>query len=874
MELKSYQRAVIKDLTRYLELLNETRNSAAAYTRLWQEKSMPVGLGGLPRYQEVIPGVPTLCFKVPTGGGKTYLACNSIRPIFDALPATKARAVVWLVPSDAILTQTVKCLKDPNHPYRQKINVDFGGRVTVYTKQELLNGQNFNLTAITEQLSVMVLSYDSFRGRGKEGLKAYQENSALAAISQGLGKPQQPIENADETALFQVINQLSPLVIVDESHHARSELSLEMLKNFNPCFVLDLTATPKKQSNIISYVDAVQLKRENMVKLPVIVYNRDNQGEVLADAVDLRRRLEELAVQEEAKGGRYIRPIVLFQAQPRGKEDSTTFEKLRDRLVEAGIPAGEIAIRTADVNELKNIDLLSQNCPIRYIITVNALKEGWDCPFAYILASLANKTSKVDVEQILGRILRLPNTRKNNATALNISYVLTSSNDFDTTVKGIVNGLYNAGFSDRDYREAAPATVPPTPQPEFEQTAIQPQNPPQEEKPDEEYLDFDPAAVGRAIEARESDTQEGENLADMLAVAERTGQEYEQTVEQSGDPVTDDLPWEVRDMVKRYPVKPEFLTDVESICIPQFFHVIPQTLFTDGNFELLSKEQLAEGFTLKGKPYAIDFGTADDEIAEVDVREQEGGLPKVFKMSDESQQYFKEYFNSLPPESRVRQCKDMMFHQLNKMDQVDAGELRAYVDRIVGDMDRDQLAAMEKSPLGFANKIKAQIEVLLTQHYREVFDRWLDTEKIVCRPSYRLPLEIHPARDTTPIGGSLYQAEEDVNNLERRLIMALTALPNVKWWHRNVERRGFCINGFINHYPDIMLMTQSGKIIMVETKGEHLKNDDSREKIALGKAWQNAAGSQYRYYMVFEDGVEPLSGAANMNRFLKAIEAL
>ena len=412
----------------------------------WQEKSAP----SLGQYQDIMPGVPNLCFKVPTGGGKTFLACNAIRPIFDALPFTKTKAVVWLVPSDAILSQTVKALKDPSHDYRQKINADFGSRVEVYTKQELLNGQNFNPTAVTEQLSVMVLSYDSFRGRGKEGLKAYQENSNLEPFSKALGKPEFPIEKADETALFQIINQLSPLVIVDESHHARSELSLEMLKNFNPCFVLDLTATPKKESNIISYVDAVQLKKENMVKLPVIVYNRDNQGEVLTDAIDLRNRLEELAQSRPEQSEQYIRPIVLFQAQPRGKEESTTFEKLRDKLVETGIPAEQIAIRTADVNELKNRDLLSPDCPIRYIITVNALKEGWDCPFAYILASLANKTSQVDVEQILGRILRLPHTTQHSRPALNMSYVLTSSNDFDQTVKQIIQGLNSAGFSDKD----------------------------------------------------------------------------------------------------------------------------------------------------------------------------------------------------------------------------------------------------------------------------------------------------------------------------------------------------------------------------------------------------------------------------------------
>ena len=322
MELKTYQRQVTADLNRYLELLGETRDYIASFRLFWQEKGAPT----LGIYQDVLPGVPNLCFKVPTGGGKTFLACNAVRPVFDALPFTKTKAVVWLVPSDAILTQTVKALKDPSHPYRQKIDVDFGGRVEVYTKQELLNGQNFNPTAVTEQLSIMVLSYDSFRGRGKEGLKAYQENSNLAAFAKVLGAPENPIEKADETALFQVINQLNPLVVVDESHHAQSELSIEMLANFNPCFVLDLTATPKKRSNIISYVDAVQLKAEHMVKLPVIVYNRDSQAEVLMDTIDLQDRLEEIAAAEYQNGGKYIRPIALFQAQPKGKEDATTFE--------------------------------------------------------------------------------------------------------------------------------------------------------------------------------------------------------------------------------------------------------------------------------------------------------------------------------------------------------------------------------------------------------------------------------------------------------------------------------------------------------------------------------------------------------------------
>ena len=879
MELKSYQKKVIADLTRYLELLNETQNYMTAFEQFWREKSAPA----LGRYQNVIPGVPNLCFKVPTGGGKTFIACNAVRPIFDALPATKTKAVVWLVPSDAILTQTAKALKDTSHPYRQKIDVDFGGRVEVYTKQELLNGQNFNPTAVTEQLSVMVLSYDSFRGRGKEGLKAYQENSNLAAFAKVLGKPDSPIEKADETALFQIINQLNPLVIVDESHHARSELSLEMLENFNPCFVLDLTATPKKESNIISYVDAVQLKNEHMVKLPVIVYNRDSQAEVLTDAIDLRNKLEEIANAEYAKTGKYIRPIALFQAQPKGKEDATTFEKLRDKLVDAGIPADQIAIRTADVNELKNVELMSPNCPIRYIITVNALKEGWDCPFAYILASLANKTSQVDVEQILGRILRLPHTSQHTQSALNMSYVLTSSNDFNNTVAHIVKGLNSAGFSDKDYRigESAKPQVPE--QPAEQITLPDQQGCPEMEPPletaEDDFSGLDGKSIGAELERRREQAQTPETApkADtMLDAAAEVEKAYTDAIQQTdNDPMMDNLPWEVRDKVKSFQVNPQFREDIETLQIPQFFLKVEQSLFTDGSFELLDKEMLAEGFTLKGKAYDIDFAAADDEIREIDVREQDGGLPKVFKMESAEQRYFKEWFNNLPPESRVRQCKEMMFNQLNKLNMVDAAELKAYIDRIVSDMDKAQLAAMEKAPLGYAAKIRAKIETLLESHYRENFERWLETERIVCKPYFRLRPSIHPATYTDIYARSLYAAEDgDMNKLEQKLIVELTALPNVRWWHRNIARQDFAINGFIKHYPDILIMTQSGKLICAETKGEHLKNDDSREKIALGQAWRTAAGKNFRYYMVFENEENLLPGAVSMSQFIDTVKAL
>ena len=187
----------------------------------------------------------------------------------------------------------------------------------------------------------------------------------------------------------------------------------------------------------------------------------------------------------------------------------------------------------------------------------------------------------------------------------------------------------------------------------------------------------------------------------------------------------------------------------------------------------------------------------------------------------------------------------------------------------------DELAAMEKAPLGYAAKIRAKIETLLEAHYRETFEKWLETERIVCKPYFRLRPSIHPATYTDIYARSLYAAEDgDMNKLEQKLIVELTALPNVRWWHRNIARQDFAINGFIKHYPDILIMTQSGKLICAETKGEHLKNDDSREKIALGQAWRTAAGKDFRYYMVFENDENLLPGAVSMSQFIDTVKAL
>ena len=873
MELKAYQKNVISDLSRFLALLTENGSASRAYNALWTEKNVNVGLGGLPYYHHNLQdGVPDVCFKVPTGGGKTFIAASSIKTIYDAMPTVTAKAVVWLVPSDAILNQTYAALSNPHHPYRQKIDVDFGGAVEVYSKAQLLNGQNFNPTTVTEQLSIFVLSYDSFRTSKKEGRKAYQENGNLATFPKLMQDKSVLLPDTDETALIQVIRSLNPVVIVDESHHATSALSVEMLENFNPCFVLDLTATPKKNSNVISFVDAAQLKKANMVKLPVIVYNRKSQDDVYADAINIRRKLEIQAQNEQKNTGRYIRPIVLFQAQPRVGAESTTYEKIKSTLIEAGIPKDEIAIKTGDKDELKHVDLLSPDCHVRYIITVNALKEGWDCPFAYVLATVANRTSAVDVEQILGRVLRLPYTQKNASDVLNISYVITSSADFGKTLDLVVSGLNNAGFSNKDYRakdiEDEPAMVP---KPEPLQLLI-----PSEEE--SEIPEVDTSDLRQRIEQtlKQTDVASKETIEadELLSVALAKNDEYEEKVNSSTETAIDLAPMEVRDKMNSFRINDAFVEEASALRFPQFMMEVAPNLFSDREYVPLKLEHLEEGFTLRDKDVLIDFSTVDAEMARIDTDDSADAAPKVWQIKGTDSTYYKEWFNAQPSEIRLAHCKGLIKSRISRLNCVNDKELQNYIDRIVETMTEDQLSDMEQSTYPYIVKVEQKVKDLLSVHRSNAFDLWLEQGRITCKPNYTLSPVISPTSFFSTYPKSLYSSEEDVNDYERKMVWALSSMDNIKWWHRNISRLGFQINGAIHAYPDIIAMTMRGKILMIETKGDHLENDESKAKAKIGHQWDNLAGSMYRYFMVFQSKSPDWPGAYSFDRFMEILKAL
>lgn len=872
MELKNYQREVLADLDSFLEMLKRCNRLDIAYEKFWAERGISLQANDdyLRPYDNSIAGVPRVTLKIPTAGGKTFVACHSLRHIFDHYATSGPQVVVWFVPSDTLLSQTFQNLNNPHHPYRQQINALFSNRVRVVSKEMALEGQGISPTEVMNQLTIFVFSIQSFVDVVRNGLpRVYRENSNLDGYRQTLlGNEGKRVEQADETSLINWVAGLQPVVIIDESHNFEAELRVDLLNNINPCFILDLTATPRKRSNIISFVDAMKLKKEHMVKLPVIVYNSLKVNDVIVNAINLRRNLELKAQEEYKKGGSYIRPIVLFQAQPKHEDDDITFDKIKKQLVEAGIPEEHVKIKTAERNELKRIDLMSPECPVRYIITVNALKEGWDCPFAYILASLANRTSRVDVEQILGRILRQPYTREHECEYLNLSYVFTSSNAFKDTLDNIIHSLNQAGFSARDYRVA-------------------------ELEAEKENSQETPASLADLFAT--TDTEEEEiNAGDIkerisipsttlqtetfLQQAQMQSDDYNRQLEQNA--LNDNMPSDIKNKAKSYPIKETFLPAVKSLRLPNFFIKVdaPPIFNADKEFQPLAKEYLLKGFNLDTQDRNIDFNNtinANGVAIDLEERNRNEYVPKYKMLSSRQTEIFKQQFFSMPTESKIDHLAKYIGRQISKIDALSEPQIIRYIKSTLAPMSNETLSELAANEAGTAETFKKKITALMLAYAEKQFKIMLDSGEIICQESYPMPERIHLTQTCLGIPKSMYAEEEQCDSFEFGVIRQIAELDNVLCWHRNQERgKGFGLNGFSNnHYPDFIVLLKSGHVILIETKGRHLDNPDSKSKIMLGRAWADKAGSKYRYFMVYE-GENPPEGSWNLANVLTIIRRI
>lgn len=897
MELKQYQQQVIDDLENYLDVLLSSRSLNEAFQNYWKyHKRYPLAQDQIVPYHDKISGIPNVCIKVPTAGGKTFIAVNALKPIFGVRKLTErqARLVVWLVPSESILMQTLTNLRNPEHPYHQKLLVHFGNNINILDKEQVLRGNDFDADTVVRGISILIMTFDSLKinkeklkafhenpkdpslKRSKEMLRAYRENPNLASF-EVFRLPENDLAYTDNSALISVLRYMKPVVVVDESHNANTSLSEEMLLNLNPCFILELTATPRENSNIISYVDALALHNEQMIKLPLMVSQQNNQNDVMMAALTLRHNLESLAVSEQSKGGSYIRPIILFQAEPRSKDDNSTFEKVKDALLEIGIPEKEIAIKTSEINELKNVDLLSPDCEIRYVITVNALKEGWDCSFAYILASLANKSSIIDVTQIVGRILRQPYARWHSKKLLNSSFVFSSSEKFHETLRSLEIGLVNAGFSRRDYRIAntdeglIENSIETISQPELTLTASEPPEPP-------ENVELILPNTFKLPERRDfiiADNPVSDQVSELESQAIEANIEFSKQAQAA---VFENAPpIELANKISMYPMRSEFIEMMKTFSLPQFVIKIENHLFNETT--IFDKNNLLENFPLNKCDANIDFGQVQKVVyaSEFKNEKEVEFNPLKHKEKQELINLFVEQSDETQQENLVENLFQLAGRRA--FYPISDAAVRSYFRRIIEDMSDVQRQHCFEHLDQYYKVIKNKIDVLIEEFAEREFFNKRTKDELQIEPAYSFKASISPSSIAPSFGKSLYEREGEISSFEATMLRKILEDDEIDiiWWHRNESRKGFYINSFLNHYPDFLLLTRKGTLIALETKGDQLDGSKSQAKIRAGIDWANAAnqlnnGFRYRYMMLFER--EKIKDAFDLSTLLNVLRSL
>ena len=454
-----------------------------AWDALKAEGKLPPTRAGVPyspRRDGCDRPVPNAVLKVPTGGGKTWLAVSGISRITGGYLERNTGLVLWIVPNEAIYSQTLKHLKDRQHPYRQALDRIAAGRVKVMEKNDRLDARDTNTN-----LSVMLLMLQSANRETKDSLKMFQDRGDVHGFFPPEGDQRAHQEALDKTpnldayrgmfpmvkdSLGNALRIVRPVVVLDEGHKAISDLAFSTLYGFNPCFVLELTATPRdvqerrgrsprpgRYANLLVEVSGREIDREGMIKMPLNLDARQGTDwrATLYAALGRLDQLHAAARTLRAETDRYIRPIMLVQVERTGADQRESgrihAEDVREVLLGAGFDDSEIAVKTAETNDLaqpENQDLLSPTNRVRAIITKQALQEGWDCPFAYLLCSLTASSNLNAMTQLVGRILRQPHATKTGSAALDECHVVTHHAETADVIAAVKGGLERDGLGD------------------------------------------------------------------------------------------------------------------------------------------------------------------------------------------------------------------------------------------------------------------------------------------------------------------------------------------------------------------------------------------------------------------------------------------
>ena len=410
--------------------------------------------------------IPHICFKVPTGGGKTLLAAAALERRHQ-----QTGLILWIVPSKAIYNQTKAALWNREHPYRQMLERASAGRVKMLEKDD-----SFNRDDVANYLCVMLLCYRRLTDTITKSFCVCLRIQGVIRVffpdgddllSDGLMMEAYPdlecnVEGGTiKHSLFNVFKILSPVVVLDEAHKAygktmrANEEFARSINRLNPQLVIELSATPNQGiSNLLVDIEGPDLKKEEMIKLPVQVTSFPNAewGLTLGQAVEELERLDAEAINLEHSTGRYIRPIAVVRVERTGNDQRDNehihAEDVREYLTQnLNVPADTVRVKSATNDELGREDLLSEFSKVRWIITKSALMEGWDCPFAYLLVMLDNTQAQRAITQLVGRVMRQPHAQLTGRELLDQCYVYCNNAEVGTVVEQVKNGLEAEGLT-------------------------------------------------------------------------------------------------------------------------------------------------------------------------------------------------------------------------------------------------------------------------------------------------------------------------------------------------------------------------------------------------------------------------------------------
>lgn len=483
LELRKYQEDVLESLREFLDKMLEQKQRQDKINKLLASQNEPLEQRNLAelawrkigkenyidRKDGIGKSIPHICLKVPTGGGKTLLATHAAKIINQHYFRRNTGLILWVVPSDAIYQQTLKAFKDIEHPYRQILDA-----AAPRKRAKILERQNiFSPTDVEDDLSVMLLMIQAAGKENKESLRMFRDNDRCMDFfpdTNDYQRHQELIENFPNLCVHQgigeaknvkyslgnVLKMLRPIVVLDEGHTAKSVTRRETFNQFNPRFILELSATPpEKYSNVLVNVPGKILKDEEMIKLPIQLKNRSNDDwkTTLSDSCERLKEIAQQAKRYMGNGGRYIRPILLVRVENTGREQrgrgTIHAEDVREYLTaELSFREDEVRIKSGELDEISKEDLLSPACPVRVVITKDALKEGWDCPFAYVLTLLDKPKSPQTLTQLIGRVLRQPYAQQTGIDDLDTAHVFCFNQNVNKLVEGIKNSLEHHGLGD------------------------------------------------------------------------------------------------------------------------------------------------------------------------------------------------------------------------------------------------------------------------------------------------------------------------------------------------------------------------------------------------------------------------------------------